>query len=84
MAATRDYSLNGAETKRAWERGLVSAEWYKTPVPRERMKALMKRSDFSGALARAVVVCADRSYGRHPLSQCGRPGGRFRQSSLTA
>ena len=46
MASNRDYSLNGAETKRAWERGLISAEWHKTQVPRERMKALMKRSNF--------------------------------------
>jgi fatty acid desaturase len=46
MTATRDYSLNGAQTKLAFERGLVTAEWYKAPVPRERMKALMKRSNF--------------------------------------
>lgn len=46
MTTRRDYSLNGPETKRAFERGLVSAEWYKPPVPRERMKAFMRRSDF--------------------------------------
>ena len=28
MTARRDYSLNGNETKNAFERGLVSAEWY--------------------------------------------------------
>jgi len=49
MIARRDYSLNGAETKHAWERGLVSAEWYKPPVPRARMKELMQRSDFPAA-----------------------------------
>jgi len=46
MTVAKDYSINGPETARAHERGLVSAEWYKPPVPRERMKALMKRSDF--------------------------------------
>ena len=46
MTERRDYSLNGAETKHAWEHGLVSADWYKSEVPRERMKALMQRSDF--------------------------------------
>ncbi len=46
MVARRDYSLNGAETKRAWERGLVSAEWYKCDVPRKQMKEFMQRSDF--------------------------------------
>ncbi len=46
MATTRDYSIDGAETKRAHELGLVSAEWYKPPIPRERLKELTKRSDF--------------------------------------
>ena len=42
----RDYSLNGEETRRAWEKGLVSAEWYRSPVPRARLKELMKRRNF--------------------------------------
>ncbi len=46
MTVRRDYSLNGPETKNARERGLVSAEWHKSPVPRARMKELMRRSDF--------------------------------------
>ena len=44
--ARRDYSLNGEETRRAWEKGLVSAEWYQSPVPRARLKELMKRRNF--------------------------------------
>ena len=40
MTAKKDYSLNGAETKRAFERGLVSAEWYAPDVSRARIKAL--------------------------------------------
>lgn len=43
--AQRDYALTGPENKRAQERGLVAAEWYKTPIPRQRMKELMKRKD---------------------------------------
>jgi fatty acid desaturase len=45
MTAGRDYSLVGAEAVRAAESGLESAEWYRTPVPRATMKALMKRRD---------------------------------------
>lgn len=41
----RDYRLNGQSTRDAFEKGLVSAEWYHTDVPRKQMKALMKRSD---------------------------------------
>ncbi len=44
--ARRDYSLNGEETRRAWEKGLVSADWYQSPVPRARLKELMKRRNF--------------------------------------
>jgi len=46
MAATakrRDYSLNGPETIRAAERGLAAADWYESPIPRQKMKELMKR-----------------------------------------
>ena len=46
MVERRDYSLAGAETKRAFERGLVSGEWYKPEISRARMKELMRRSDF--------------------------------------
>ena len=45
MTAGRDYGLAGPETRRAWARGLVLAEWYRPPVPRARMKRLMRRSD---------------------------------------
>jgi fatty acid desaturase len=41
----RDYSLVGAESRRAEERGLASAEWYAAPVPRKQLKELMKRKD---------------------------------------
>ncbi|MFC5651179.1 fatty acid desaturase family protein [Paenibacillus solisilvae] len=39
----RDYSITGPENRRAQERGLATAEWYASPIPRQRMKELMKR-----------------------------------------
>ena len=41
----RDYSLIGRDSKLAEELGLVSAEWYKAPIARKRLKELMQRSD---------------------------------------
>jgi len=41
----RDYSLTGPERDRAIARGLVSARWYHSDIPRDVMKALMVRSD---------------------------------------
>ena len=41
----RDYSLLGADAKRAVETGLSAAEWYHTELPRKVMKDLMQRSD---------------------------------------
>ena len=45
MVESRDYALTGAEGRRAVERGLATAEWYASPIPRRRMKELMQRSD---------------------------------------
>jgi len=45
MIESRDYSLTGADGRLAQERGLASAQWYASPIPRKRMKELMKRSD---------------------------------------
>ncbi len=39
----RDYSLLGIDGKQAVERGLSQVEWYRSPVPRKRMKELMQR-----------------------------------------
>ena len=51
---TRDYSLVGESTRSAIDNGLVSAEWYRTPVPRQAMKELMQRSD-SPAIRDTVI-----------------------------
>lgn len=47
MSATlmRDYSLTGEDARLAVEKGLSAASWYATPIPRQQLKALMKRSD---------------------------------------
>src|SRR5579875_3202105 len=41
-----DYSLTSPANARAVEIGLANAEWYRTPIPRAKMKELMKRSDW--------------------------------------
>ena len=39
----RDYSMTGEDSRRAVERGLSQAQWYRTDVSRKRMKELMRR-----------------------------------------
>lgn len=41
----RDYDLLGPDGQRALATGLVTENWYRTPIPRATMKALMKRAD---------------------------------------
>lgn len=41
----RDYSLIGPDGRRAVERGLAGADWYRSPLPRKRLKELMRRTD---------------------------------------
>ena len=50
----RDYSLTGPLNERAQKLGLANAEWYKTDIPRTRMKELMQRSD--GPATRDTIV----------------------------
>ncbi|GGG19058.1 fatty acid desaturase family protein [Paenibacillus abyssi] len=51
---TRDYSLTGPRNKQAQELGIASAEWYASPIPRQRMKELMKRKD--GPAIRDTII----------------------------
>jgi len=44
-AAARDYRLTGADDRAAQEKGLASAVWYASPIPRKQMKELMRRTD---------------------------------------
>ncbi len=38
-----DYSLTGANSTLAVEKGLAEADWYQCPVPRETMRTLLER-----------------------------------------
>ena len=50
----RDYSLLGADARKAVETGLAAAEWYHTDIPRKQMKALMQRTD--GPAIRDTII----------------------------
>jgi fatty acid desaturase len=41
----RDYSLVGADGRLAVEKGLAGAKWYRSRIPRRRLKELMQRRD---------------------------------------
>ncbi len=41
----RSYALTGPERQRAIDAGLANANWYRSPVDRKVLKALIKRSD---------------------------------------
>jgi fatty acid desaturase len=41
----RDYSLTGPLNARAVQTGLANAQWYRTAIPRARMKELTQRAD---------------------------------------
>jgi Na(+)-translocating NADH:ubiquinone oxidoreductase F subunit len=41
----RDYSLIGIEAQKAIEKGLANADWYQSPVEREKMRSLLTRKD---------------------------------------
>ena len=40
------YSLTGPENQAAVNAGLAGGTWFRSAVPRKRMKELMKRSDY--------------------------------------
>ena len=51
---TRDYSLQGAETDRAFERGLAEAQWYRPPIDPARLRDLSLRTN--GRAARDTAL----------------------------
>ncbi len=50
----RDYSLTGSETLLALQEGLAEAEWYRTPVPRDKMRELLVRRN--GPAIRDTII----------------------------
>ncbi len=45
ISAIRDYSLIGKETPIAVKKGLAEAQWYHSPVPRDKMRELLVRKN---------------------------------------
>ena len=45
VAVWKDYSLVGAESAPAVQKGLAGAAWYMSPVPKEKMRELLQRRD---------------------------------------
>lgn len=82
MATTyvsKDYSVTGPECAQAQEKGLASAEWYTSPIPRQRLKELMQRKD--GPAIRDTLIWMGALLGPVFLrTSLGAPGGRFRRS----
>lgn len=40
-----DYSLVGKDSALAVQKGLANAEWYRSPIPKEKMRQLLERKD---------------------------------------
>lgn len=53
---SRDYALTGPQNAAAVTAGLASAAWYRTPVERKRMRALMQREDGPAIRDTAILV----------------------------
>ena len=49
-----DYSLVGKDTDLAIEKGLAEATWYASPVPKEKLRELLQRSD--GPAIRDTII----------------------------
>jgi fatty acid desaturase len=50
------YSLAGPENRAAVDAGLANGSWYRSPIPRKRMKELMRRSDMPAVRDTAIWV----------------------------
>src|SRR5215510_13988849 len=59
----RDYNLVGPDAKAAIADGLAGADWYKTAIPRKRLKELMERSDRPAIRDTIIWLIAFVSFG---------------------
>ena len=50
------YSLTGPENQAAVKAGLAGGDWFRSAVPRKRMKELMKRSDYPAVRDTAIWI----------------------------
>jgi Na+-transporting NADH:ubiquinone oxidoreductase subunit F len=45
LARLNDYSLTGVDSRLAVEKGLANAEWYHSPIPKDKLRELLERKD---------------------------------------
>src|SRR6202050_5874251 len=50
------YSLTGPENQAAVAAGLAGGDWFRSAVPRKRMKELMRRSDYPAIRDTAIWI----------------------------
>lgn len=81
MSTHDDYRMIGGAGERAQAAGLVGAEWYKSPVPRATMKALMKREDAPAVRDTLLWFALIAAAGVWMALSWGQPGSRWPSSS---
>ena len=57
------YSLLGPENQAAVEAGLAGGAWFRSAVPRQRMKELMRRSDYPAVRDTAIWIALILTFG---------------------
>ena len=66
------YSLTGPENQAAVNAGLAGGAWFRSAVPRKRMKELMKRSDYPAVRDTAIWLGLILLFGARPTGNCCR------------
>src|SRR5690348_2077370 len=57
------YSLTGPENQAAVDAGLAGGAWFRSAVPRKRMKELMRRSDYPAVRDTLIWIGAILTFG---------------------
>ena len=65
MELKKDYSLIGPSRAKAINSGLVNADWYKTPIKREMLKKVMKRSDLKPIIDTIIWLITTETISMH-------------------
>ena len=78
-----DYSLVGEEAALAVERGLADAQWYASPIPKEKMRELLERRDGPAVRDTLLWFALLIAFGLAGLTLWGS-GGRSSRSRSTA
>ena len=80
----RDYSVSEKNCAKAAANGLANAPWYRSPLPRPRLKELMQRSDGPAIRDTIIWIAAFIVTGVGGYLLPGARGGRCPSSSSTA